>query len=135
MNDQNKQSENNNVTDQGTYFMNWKDLFIFNPDTIPQYLNRTRIPDCTTIAVAGRAGQLEFLKWCYSHGYQSEFDTTAFCYATTGRQKHVIEWMLIENIIQWNDPIYDLEKIAKLLAELEIDPKLIEKNAVLIRNR
>lgn len=73
----------------------------FDPQNIREYQEEGRQVDCTTVARAAEAGELEFLKWCNEAGYSAYFDATAFAYAVKANQVDVAQWMLSEEIIHW----------------------------------
>lgn len=110
----------------GTMY-NFKNLFVFDPSTISEYVSGTRIPDSTTIARAGEAGTLDFLKWCFNAGYEREFDSTAFGYTIKAGQKEVAEWMLKEGVIQTWDPSHPTQKIMDEARQLGIETELLKR--------
>lgn len=71
----------------------------FDPSHIEEFKSGRRQVDCTTIARAAEAGQLEFLQWCAENGFRDEFDHVAFGYAVKGQQREVAEWMLRSDLI------------------------------------
>jgi len=74
-------------------------LNTFNPETIPEYTSGRLKPDCTTIQKAAEAGCLNFLKWCATNGYASEFSSTAAGYALKAGQKETFEWLITSGLI------------------------------------
>ncbi len=68
-------------------------LFEFDITTESDYYAGKLIPDSTTLAVAARAGRLEFLKWCRTNGHAQriEKDQTVISYAR--EQPTVMEWL------------------------------------------
>jgi len=73
----------------------------FDPTTIAEYTEHGRRVDCTTVARAAEAGQLDFLKWCMVAGYSHCFDATVLGYAMHGSQVKIAEWLLSKDIIDW----------------------------------
>lgn len=75
-------------------------LIRFHPSHAEQFYSGSRQVDCTVIARAAEAGQLDFLKWCAENGHCHEFGSLAFGYAVKGGQRQVAEWLLCSDLIR-----------------------------------
>lgn len=97
----------------------------FDVDSIPDYLNGKLIPDCTTIQVAAKAGQLDFLKWCATNGYASEFHSPAAGAALVAGHKETFEWLIQSGLIKdYSHIISRMTELAPLAENAKVDMEL-----------
>lgn len=77
------------------------ELVRFDPSHAERFYSGRQQVECTVIARAAEAGQLEFLHWCASNGFRHEFNCLAFGYAVKGqaKQREVAEWLLRSDLI------------------------------------
>jgi hypothetical protein len=101
----------------------------FNPASISEYTEEGRQVDCTTVARAAEAGQLEFLKWCNSAGYAHCFDSTALGYAMHAGQREIAAWMLQEEMVDWHawHSPYNQEHLVQEALLLGLDEALVAR--------
>jgi hypothetical protein len=81
--------------------------------------------DCTVIARAAEAGQLEFLQWCRAQGHC--IDATALRYALNARQRAVVLWMPEPSVMDWDvlSSPYNHELLQRECVQLDIPCELI----------
>lgn len=89
MSDANKESPDvydRTAEERARYLM--KRYYSWQPEDRDTYMYGPLSPDCTTMAVAARAGDLSFLEWCVAQGYTSSdyFNKTVDIYAKQAPQ-------------------------------------------------
>lgn len=94
----------------------------FDPASIPEYMAGKPF-DCTTLAKAAEAGQLEFLQWCYKQN-PKEFGGTVFGYSLAGRQLTTAEWLLTVDL-DWEESWAHLDRMREEALELGVAPELV----------
>ena len=101
----------------------------FDPATVHQYTEEGRQVDCTTLARAAEAGQLDFLQWCARAGYVGHFDSAVLGYAMHASQRAVAEWLLCEDVINWQcwHAPYDQTHLVTEARLLGIDEALVAR--------